>query len=184
MSSPKPTNRPSTHTRRRTPSSTLEAAALRALAMRGAFQGSNASAPAPIDIIRFRPKGQADRRIKVEYLADQEHPGSVLMRLTPLSETELPSDTLLSTQHVADLLGVSRPYVVKLVENNAFQGVIRTAAGHRRIPQAEAERVQAEMAQTRHQALLEIEVQNQDLRQHELEDARQNASTHWARPTR
>jgi excisionase family DNA binding protein len=157
----------------------MEAAAQRALALRTALQGRPL-----MDIVRFRPRGQADRRIKVEYLADQEHPGSVLMRLTPLSSAELPPEPLLSTQQAADRLGVSRPYVLKLVEKNTCQGVIRTASGHRRIPAAVVDRVRTEMSHTRRQALVILESETSDLRQRELEEARGSDATRWVRTAR
>ena len=157
----------------------MEGAVLRALALTGQLRG-----PVRGDIVRFRPKGAADRRIKVEYLPDPDNAASVLMRLTPASAAEMPASAtspqeLLSTQQAADLVTVSRPYVAKLVDQGVFDDVVRTAAGHRRIPKAAVERVQAEMRLTRRRALDEVETLSKDLLGRELEDARQNAKTRW-----
>ncbi len=135
------------------------------------------------DVVRFRPKGAIDRRIKVEYIADPEHSESVLLRLTPATAADLPAapidEDLLSSQQAADVLNVSRPYLTKLVDEGAFQHVVRTAAGHRRVPRAEVERVCAEMRSTRRAALDEMEVIAKDLRIRELEAARARAKRRW-----
>lgn len=135
------------------------------------------------DIVRFRPKGAIDRRIKVEYIADPEHSESVLLRLTPASAADLPAaavdEDLLSSQQAADLLDVSRPYLTKLADAGMFEGVVRTAAGHRRIPRAEVERVHAEMRDTRRAALEEMEAITKDLRIRELEAARAKSKRRW-----
>jgi excisionase family DNA binding protein len=137
------------------------------------------------DVIRFRPKGEADRRIRVEYLPDPENASSVLMRLTPASAAELPrsaiKEDLLSTQQAADLLNVSRPYVTKLVDKGIFKDVVRTAAGHRRIPKAEVERIKAEMKIARRRTLDEIGLLTGERRKRELEDARKHTKTRWVR---
>ena len=88
---------------------------------------------------------------------------------------------LLSTQAAADLLGVSRPHVAKLVDTNVFQGVVRTQSNHRRIPRSEVERVKARMANTRRQALDELNTLDADLRQRELDAARLHPTTRWVR---
>lgn len=141
------------------------------------------------DIVRFRPKGGGDRRIKVEYLADPQHPGSILVRLTPASQLALPpaaavAEDLLSTQEAADLLGVSRPYVVKLVEEGRFTGVVLTASGHRRIPRADVDRVHAEMRAARRAALDEMYRLSGDQRTKELEDALKHAKRQWVKKSR
>lgn len=139
------------------------------------------------DIVRFRPKGGGDRRIKVEYLADPGHPGSVLVRLTPASDTALPlaqaRADLLSTQQAADLLNVSRPYLVKLVEDGKFDGIVRTASGHRRIPRAEVERVHAEMRAARRALLDEMYRESGPQRAAELADALKHAKRRWVKKT-
>lgn len=135
------------------------------------------------DIVRFRPKGAADRRIKVEYFADPESRGSVLMRLTPATTAELPTaeadEDLLGTQEAADLLNVSRPYLTKLIDAGTFTGVVRTAAGHRRTPRVEVERVRVEMRATRRAALDDMEKATVDLRAKELEVARAKSKRRW-----
>lgn len=137
------------------------------------------------DIVRFRPKGGGDRRIKVEYLADPAHPGSVLVRLTPASDAALPAAQaradLLSTQQAADLLNVSRPYLVKLVEDGQFEGVVRTASGHRRIPRAEVERVHAQMRVARRAALDEMYRLSSDQARSELKAAREKPLRRWVK---
>ena len=146
-------------------------------------QGTATSGVVASDIVRFRPRGAIDRRIKVDYIADPDHSESVLLRLTPASPADLPTtaadEDLLSSQQAADLLNVSRPYVTKLADAGAFQGVVRTVAGHRRIPRAEVERVRAEMQSTRRTALDEIEEITKDLRIRELEAARTKAKRRW-----
>ncbi|WP_372527107.1 helix-turn-helix domain-containing protein [Piscinibacter sp.] len=135
------------------------------------------------DIVRFRPRGAIDRRIKVEYLTDPEHSESVLLRLTPATAAELPAATveedLLSSQQAADLLNVSRPYLTKLADAGTFQGVVHTAAGHRRIPRAEVERIRDEMRSTRRAALDDMEEITKDLRIRELEAGRAKAKRRW-----
>lgn len=166
---------------------TLEAATLKVLSHRAGSSSRHKALEADMaptsEIVRLRPKGGADRRIKVDYLPDPDHPGSVLMRLTPLSEAPLPASNpeLLSTQAAANLLGVSRPYVAKLVDANVFKGVVRTHSNHRRIPMAEVERVKASMANTRRQALDELNTLDADLRQRELDEARLHPIPRWVR---
>ena len=162
----------------------MEGAVLRALSMTGTL---TAKQIAGRDIVRFRPKGAADRRIKVEYFLDPESRGSVLMRLTPATAAELPAavagEDLLGTQEAADLLNVSRPYLTKLVDAGTFMGVVRTAAGHRRIPRAEVERVHAQMRVTRRAALNDMQKATADLRAKELEAARAKAKRRWVSKT-
>ena len=135
------------------------------------------------DIVRFRPRGAIDRRIKVEYITEHEHAESVLLRLTPATAAGLPAVTvghdLLSSQQAADLLNVSRPYLTKLVDAGTFQGVVRTAAGHRRVPRDEVERVHAEMRGIRRAALDRMEEITKDLRIRELAAARAKAKRRW-----
>lgn len=137
------------------------------------------------DIVRFRPKGGGDRRIKVEYLADPQHPGSVLVRLTPSSTAALPpvqaAPDLLSTQEAADELRVSRPYLVKLVEEGKFEGVVRTASGHRRIPRAEVDRVHAQMRAERRAALDEMYALSSEQARRELKAVRENPPRRWVK---
>ena len=45
-------------------------------------QGIATSGVVASDIVRFRPRGAIDRRIKVDYIADPDHSESVLLRLT------------------------------------------------------------------------------------------------------
>lgn len=160
----------------------MEGAILRALAMTGRTASASKQLMSS-DIVRFRPKGAIDRRIKVEYIADPGHAGSVLLRLTPASTADLPSSAtetdLLSSQQAADLLGVSRPYLTKLVDQGIFQGVVRTASGHRRVPRAEVERVHAAMRSTRRAALDEIDDITKDLRNRELKRAHASSKRRW-----
>lgn len=159
---------------------TMEGAVLRALSMTGKPKAKKAASR---DIVRFRPKGGADRRIEVEYFPDPERRGSVLMRLTPATAAALPApaggEELLGTQAAADLLNVSRPYLTKLVDAGTFDGVVRTAAGHRRIPRAEVERVHTEMRATRRAALTEIDKATARQRAGELEAARAKSKRRW-----
>ena len=162
----------------------MEGAVLRALSMTGTL---TAKEIAGRDIVRFRPKGAADRRITVEYLPDPKGRGSVLMRLTPATAAPLPAaeadEDLLGTQAAADLLNVSRPYLTKLVDTGMFRGVVRTIAGHRRIPRAEVERVHAQMRATRHAALHDMQKATADLRGRELEAARAKAKRYCVSKT-
>lgn len=160
----------------------MEGAIVRALTMVGAsFQAPRDVAS---DIVRFRPRGAVDRRVRVEYITDPEHSESVLLRLTPASAADLRTapidEDLLSSQQAADLLNVSRPYLTKLADKDTFRGVVRTAAGHRRIPRAEVERVRAEMRDTRRAARAGMEAVTKDLRTRELEAARAKPKRRWA----
>ena len=160
----------------------MEGAVLRALSMT-----RTAKEIAGRDIVRFRPKGAADRRITVEYLPDPKGRGSVLMRLTPATAAELPvaeaDEDLLGTQEAADLLNVSRPYLTRLVDTGMFRGVVRTIAGHRRIPRTEVERVHAQMRATRHAALQDMQKATADLRAKEFQAARAKAKRYWVSKT-
>lgn len=81
------------------------------------------------------------------------------LRLLEVLETSsgavvLPADELLSTQAVADHLGVSRMTVVRLIE----RGVIATAGGgsHRKIRASEVERYLRERALKRRAAVSQL----------------------------
>src|SRR3546814_11245295 len=90
--------------------------------------------------------------------------------------------SMVSTQQAADQLNVSRPYVVKLCEDDVFQGVERTQAGHRRIPAAAVARVQQDMRISRRAALKKADGLTSDLRAQELDTARTNAQPRWTKP--
>ena len=86
---------------------------------------------------------------------------------------------MLTTQGAADRLNVSRPYVVKLVEDGTFKGVERTRTGHRRIPAAEVERVRAQMQASRRAVLHRLEIATTDLSEQELEGTRVAPKRRW-----
>jgi excisionase family DNA binding protein len=88
---------------------------------------------------------------------------------------------MLSTQQAAEQLNVSRPYIVKLVDEGLFQGVERTQAGHRRIPAAEVERLRQDMQTSRHAALNRMDKLTSDLRKKELDAARTAAKRRWTK---
>lgn len=124
--------------------------------------------------VRIRGRGETDRRFLLAYEIDPEDSETVIFRVRPLSDRELgPSRPLmLTTQQAAEQLNVSRPYIVKLVDEGAFEGVERTQAGHRRIPAAEVERVRNSMQTSRRAALNRMDELTSDLCTKELDAAR------------
>ena len=140
-------------------------------------------APVHERTVRMRRKGEPDRRFLLAYAIDPDDNKTVIFRLRPVSERDLGQvrTPVLSTQQAADLLNVSRPYIVKLVEDGVFRGVERTQAGHRRIPAVEVERVQQEMQASRRIALDRVETLTSDLRAQELAAARATAKRRWAK---
>ncbi len=75
--------------------------------------------------------------------------------------TFIPSDSELSTQQAADMLGVSRPHLVKLLE----QGKIpyRKIGGHRRILFEDLEKYDKDLRKTRSERLSFLNKQAQGL---------------------
>jgi excisionase family DNA binding protein len=104
---------------------------------------------------RLRHKAFGDRRVKLEFFEDPQSVDSVLLRVRLASpaegEQEAAAERMLSTREAAAELLVSRPHVSKLVDQGRFAGVVKTAGGHRRIPESEVRRVREEMrSQMRH----------------------------------
>lgn len=136
--------------------------------------------------VRIRPRGGRDRRFIVEYAVDPHDDDAVLFRLRPASGAkweQSAANSMMTTQQAADLLNVSRPYVVKLVEDGVIKGVERTRAGHRRIPAAEIQRIGQDMRLTRQAALAEMEALTADARLLQLEDAHRQAKRRWVKKT-
>lgn len=133
--------------------------------------------------VRMRPRGEPDRRFILSYAVDPDDAQALIFRIRPASARELGPEqpAMMTTQEAADRLNVSRPYIVKLVEDGAFQGVERTRAGHRRIPAEEVERVRAHMQDSRRTALNRMESATVDLRKRELEDARAASKRRWVK---
>jgi len=108
--------------------------------------------------VRIRPDG-IDRKVLVEYAPDPEDDTALLLRLRLASDDELPpsgetpSEEMMTTQEAANILNVSRPYVVKLIDTQVLKGVKVTTGGQRRVPRAEVERVDAEMRAVTDRAL-------------------------------
>jgi excisionase family DNA binding protein len=134
--------------------------------------------------VRMRRKGEPDRRFLLACAIDPDDDKAVIFRIRPASERNLGPvrAPMLSTQQAADLLNVSRPYIVKLVGKGAFRGVERTQAGHRRIPSGEVERIRQEMQTSRRAALDRIETLTSDLSAQELAAARASAKRRWIKP--
>lgn len=110
-----------------------------------------------VDTVRIRPEG-VDRQLRMEYTRDPSDEKAMIVRMRLASEKPLPTPApskpeMLTTQAAADILKVSRPYVVRLIDAGTVKGVERTQAGHRRIPRAEVMRIQAEMRDARRTAL-------------------------------
>jgi excisionase family DNA binding protein len=124
--------------------------------------------------VRMRRQGEPDRRFLLAYAVDPDDSDAVIFRVQPISDRDLgpPRAPMLSTQQAAEQLNVSRPYIVKLVDEGLFQGVERTQAGHRRIPAAEVERLRQDMQTSRHAALNRMDKLTSDLRKKELDAAR------------
>ena len=128
--------------------------------MRGARPCAKATHEFIAATVRIRPDG-IDRKVLVEYAPDPENNTALLLRLRLASDDELPppgktqSEEMLTTQEAADILNVSRPYVVKLIDTQALKGVKVTAGGQRRVPRAEVERVDAQMRAVTDRALTE-----------------------------
>ncbi|WP_349291685.1 excisionase family DNA-binding protein [Achromobacter sp. Marseille-Q0513] len=133
--------------------------------------------------VRIRGQGEPDRRYAFAYAIDPDDNETVIFRVRALSDRALGPMRIpmLSTQQAADLLNVSRPYVVKLVEDGVFQGVERTQAGHRRIPAPEVERVRLAMQTSRRTVLNRLETLTSDQRAQELETARAVPARRWTK---
>jgi excisionase family DNA binding protein len=135
--------------------------------------------------VRMRRQGEPDRRYLLAYAVDPDDSEAVIFRVRPASGRDLGLSRapMLSTQQVAEQLNVSRPYIVKLVDEGVFQGVERTQAGHRRIPAVEVERVRRDMQTSRRAALNNMDKLTSDLRTKELEAARTASKRRWIKNT-
>lgn len=133
--------------------------------------------------MRMRGAGEPDRRFLLAYELDPEDSEPVIFRVKPVSNRDLgPVRALmLTTQQAAEQLNVSRPYVVKLVDEDVFGGVERTRAGHRRIPATEVERVRQGMQTSRRTALNRMDKLTSDLQTKELDSARSTAKRNWTK---
>ncbi|OZI43664.1 hypothetical protein CEK29_11015 [Bordetella genomosp. 5] len=142
-----------------------------------------ASAPTRERTVRLRQPGGTDRRFSLKALTAPDDTSAVIFELRPLSDRPLPGNrpSMLSTQQAADYLNVSRPYVIKLVDQGAFKGVQRTAANHRRIPLAEVEKMARKMHDSRNDALHRIEELAADTHADELKAALATPARRWIR---
>ena len=133
--------------------------------------------------VRLRQPGGKDRRFSFKATTAPDDARAVIFELRPLSARPLPSERprLLSTQQAADYLNVSRPYIVKLVEQGVFKGVQRTAANHRRIPLAEVEKMARAMHDSRSEALRRIDELNADMHAQDLKSAVTSSARRWTR---
>jgi len=75
--------------------------------------------------------------------------------------TIIPSDTEITTQQAADMLNVSRPYVVKLIEQGDISH--HMVGTHRRIKLEDLEAYKSKMEKERSMALEELTKQSQEL---------------------
>ena len=75
--------------------------------------------------------------------------------------TIVPSDTEITTQQAADMLNVSRPYVVKLIEQGEISH--HMVGTHRRIKLEDLESYKSKMEKKRSMALEELTKQSQEL---------------------
>ena len=168
-----------------TPVESLESVVLTALKTTRPRRQVNAKQAAQVHerTVRMRRQGEPDRRFYLAYTIDPNDSDAVIFRVRPVSDLELGPTraSMLSTQQAADQLNVSRPYVVKLVDDGVFQGVERTQAGHRRIPAAEVERVRQDMRVSRRAALKRVDALTSDLRAQELDAAHKAAKRRWAK---
>lgn len=73
----------------------------------------------------------------------------------------IPSDTEVTTQQAADMLNVSRPYVVKLIEQGEISH--HMVGTHRRIKLEDLEAYKSKMEKKRSMALEELTKQSQEL---------------------
>ena len=87
---------------------------------------------------------------------------------------------MLTSQQAAAALNVSRSHVLQLVTDNAFKGVEYTEGQHR-IPDAEVERVRKLMHADMRKAIDEIARITEDASNHELGEAKKNATRRWRR---
>ena len=132
--------------------------------------------------LRFRPKGEnIDRKFVVESSLDPMDSSAVILRVRPATGAELPEagPKYLTTQQAAKILNVSRPYVIGLADDGTLKGVMRTGANHRRIPETEVLRMREVMHQQMRIGIQEIERLNGDLRQRELDAAKQAVTRRW-----
>ena len=75
--------------------------------------------------------------------------------------TVFPTNTQLTTQQAADLLGVSRPFLVKLLETGAIP--FHKVGTHRRVIYEDVFRYKADIDSKRREVLAELTKQAQDL---------------------
>ena len=86
---------------------------------------------------------------------------------------------MLTAQQAAAVLNVSRPYVLQLVANNAFNGVEFPKGHHCRIPATEVERVRKSMHADMRKAIDELARITEDASNRELEGAKKNTTRQW-----
>lgn len=92
--------------------------------------------------VRLRPAHEPERRLNVEFYPDPTEKGVVFLRLSPAGPDEgidmpmvvgTPFEQLVTPQEVAEMLGVSRPYAVKLCDSKVFGHVDVSQGGHRKV---------------------------------------------------
>ena len=135
-----------------------------------------------VKTLRFRPKGEnIDRKFVVESSLDPMDSTAVILRVRPATDAELPEPgpKYLTTEQSAKVLNVSRPYVIGLADAGTLKGVMRTGANHRRIPETEVLRMRELMHTQMRKGIQEIEELNGDLRQRELEEAKNTVTRRW-----
>ncbi len=135
-----------------------------------------------VKTLRFRPKGEnIDRKFVVESSIDPLDSTAVILRVHPASAAELPEPgpKYMTTQQTAKVLNVSRPYVIGLADAGTLKGVMRTGANHRRIPETEVLRMRELMHARMRKGIQEIEEPNSDLRQRELDKAKETVTRRW-----
>lgn len=92
----------------------------------------------------------------------------------------LREDRMLSTENVAQILNVSRPYVVKLADSGELGAIEKTEGGQRRIPAAAAETYRSERQAKSRKALEDLATTSEKSR---LYDARASQSNGKDEPT-
>ena len=130
----------------------------------------------------FRPRGEnIDRKFVVESSLDPMDNSAVILRVRPATTAELsePGPKYLTTAQAAKVLNVSRPYVIGLADAGTLEGVMRTGANHRRIPESEVLRMRELMHIQMRKGIQEIDRLNGDLRQRELDEAKKAVTRHW-----